>query len=106
MTTKLVSYNRLEHLLGRLDREEPSTNKRTLEAAKSVLRTALLQELTERQRECIGLYFYEGLTEEEAGRRLGVSKSTVCRHLQKAKKRLEKAVSYVGTACGALPRED
>lgn len=98
MATRLVSYNRLENVLGRPDFEEESTNLGDLRAAKAVLQAALNQELTKRQRDCVQLYFYEGLTEEETGLRLGITKSTVCRHLQKAKKRLGKAVSYAGTA--------
>jgi len=98
MTTQLVSYDRLENVLGRPDFEEESTNLGNLRAAKAVLQAALELELTDRQRDCVRLYFYEGLTEEETGRRLGITKSTVCRHLQKAKKRLGKAVSYAGTA--------
>lgn len=95
MNTRLISFDRVEHLLGREDREEESTSREKLKAAKAALRLALERELTPRQRECVELYFYLGLTEEETGRRLGVSKSTVCRHLQKAKARLKRVVSYV-----------
>lgn len=102
MAGRLVSYDMLENVLGRQDFEEESTNLGNLKAAKAVLRTALRQELTDRQRECVKLYFYDGLTEDEVGRTLGISKSTVCRHLQKAKQRLEKAVSYAGTARQAM----
>ncbi len=98
METKLVSYDRLENTLGCFDWETESTNLGDLRAAKAVLRVALSQELTDRQLECVRLYFYEGLTEEQTARRLGLTKSTVCRHLQKAKRRLEKAVSYAGAA--------
>ncbi len=106
METRLLSYDRMENLLGRQDRQEESTNRGNLLAAKAVLREAIGQELTGRQKECVLLYFFEGLTEEEAGKRLGVSKSTVCRHLQRAKRRLKRAVMYAGTACRALPPED
>ncbi len=106
MTVKLVSFERLESILDGSGQETGSTNRRDLAAAKAVLRAALERELTDRQKECVRLYFFQGLTEEEAGRLLGVSKSTVCRHLQKAKKRLKRAVSYGGAACRALPRED
>ena len=98
MATRMLSYNALENILGQADSGEESTNLGNLQAAKAVLRSALAQELTARQLQCVSLYFYEGLTEEETGKRLGVSKSTVCRHLQKAKLRLGKALGYGETA--------
>lgn len=94
MAVKLISYDKIEKLLGRNDFEEESTNRRDISAAKAVLRTALKLELTERQRECVRLYFYENMTEEQTANELGITKSTVCRHLQKAKRRLGRAVYY------------
>lgn len=105
MVTRTVSYDRLENILGRQDFAEESTNLGNLQAAKAVLRAALTQELTARQQDCVRLYYYEGLTEEVTGRQLGITKSTVCRHLKKAKKRLGKAVSYGGTAYRAAAKE-
>ncbi len=81
-----------------------SSNKEALRVAKEVLRKALEQELTARQLQCVRLYFFEELTEEEVGLGLGISKSTVCRHLQRAKKRLSRAVSYAGEAYRAVLR--
>lgn len=105
METKLISYESLENLLGQRDRQEASTNRGVLRAAKAVLRRAIREELTPRQRQCVELYFFGELTEEQVGRELGVEKSTVCRHLQKAKRRLAQAVSYAGTVCRALPED-
>ena len=103
MAVKLFSYDMLQNTLGQEDGTEESTNLGNLQVAKAVLRSAISQELTQRQLECVQLYFYEGLTEAAIGKRLGVSKSTVCRHLQKAKRRLGRAVSYgeVGRKLGA-----
>lgn len=96
MATKLISFDRIEKMLGRRDFEEESTNGRGLKIAKAVIHAAIEEELTERQRECVLLYFYNGLTEEQAAHELGITKSTVCRHLQKAKSRLGRAVRYAG----------
>ena len=106
MRTRTLSYDRMQAVLGREDRREQSTNSADLRAASAVLRTAMELELTGRQRECVRLYYYENRTMEQIGAVLGISKSTVCRHLQKAKRRLEKAVSYAGAARLALPRDD
>ena len=105
MGNRIVSFDALENILGQSDNGKESTNLGNLQAAKAVLRSALSQELTARQLECVSLYFYEGLTEEEVGKRLGVSKSTVCRHLQKAKLRLSKAIGYGETARQFFPKE-
>ncbi len=103
---KLVSFDRLEALLGQSGMERESTNRGSLLAAKAVLGDALKKELTPRQLECVRLYYYENLTEEETAACLGITRSTVCRHLQKALRRLEKAVSYAGTACRAMAGRD
>lgn len=99
MSTKLVSFDQMQAFLGDRGPWEVSTNHSQIQAAQAVLRRAIPRELTRRQQECVRLYFYEKLTMEEVGRELGISKSTVCRHLQRAKRRLERTVSYVGVAC-------
>lgn len=106
MRTKTLSFDRMQAWIGQEDRPRESTNALDLQAAAAVLRTAMEWELTGRQRECVRLYFYENRTMEEIGSMLGISRSTVCRHLQKAKARLGKAVSYCGTARLACRRED
>ena len=52
------------------------------------------RELTPRQREAILLCVFEGLTETEAAKRLGLNKSTVSRHIARAKKRIERSLRY------------
>lgn len=97
MKTRHVSFDRMEGLLGRWDREELSTNRTRLRTAQAVMREAIGRELTERQRECVLLYYFQGLTQEEIAGRLGINKSTVCLHLQKARERLRQAVAcYAG----------
>lgn len=71
-------------------------NHHDMEKAARLLRTAIQQELTPRQQECVQLYFFQQLTMEEVGRQLGIGKATVCRHLQKSKHRLGRALSYAG----------
>lgn len=105
MSGQRVSLERMENLMGNQGWGTGATNKRDLTAAKAVLRTAIERELTGRQRECVRLYFFHGLTQEETAQALGISKPTVCRHLQRAKKRLGKAVYYAGTARRSLERE-
>lgn len=75
---------------------DTAANHKRRQAALHVLRLALQQELTPRQRQCMELCVLQGLSQVEAGRQLGVNKATVCRHLQKAKRALRRAASYAG----------
>ena len=45
------------------------------------IRQIIAKELTERQTECIELYFYKGKTQEEIGNILGISRRVVSQHL-------------------------
>ena len=45
------------------------------------IRQIIAKELTERQAECIQLYFYKGKTQEEIGDILGISRRVVSQHL-------------------------
>lgn len=85
MAVKLISYDKIEKLLGRNDFEEESTNRRDISAAKAVLRTAPKLELTERQRECVRLYFYENMTEEQTANELGDNEIYCVQALTKGK---------------------
>lgn len=93
MRNRVLRLEGLEHLLA--SRGDDTGNGERLAATKAALRQAMERELTERQRECVRLYYFEGLTEEECAKALGVGKSTVCRHLQKARQRLEHVLRYV-----------
>ena len=45
------------------------------------IRLIIVQELTDRQYDCVHLYFYEGKTQEEIGEILGISRRVVSQHL-------------------------
>ena len=81
METKRIPWEKAQFFLtegGGLPQDNPPP-----EAALRLLRLAVRQELTPRQRQCVELYFFQGMT-----------MATVCRHLQKSKKRLGRALSY------------
>ena len=75
---------------------DTAANHKRRQAALHVLRLALQQELTPRQRQCMELCVLQGLRQVEAGRQLGVNKATVCRPLQKAKRALRGAAGSAG----------
>lgn len=93
MRTKMISLEKAQNFLAQ-EMDEPEESRR--DETVKLIRTAMEQELTERQRECVELYFFRHMTMEETGRMLGIGKGTVCRHLQKSRARLGRALSYAG----------
>lgn len=61
---------------------------------KSAVKTALEQELTEKQRTALFLYYFEEMTMQEIAEKLGVCRSTVSRNIARAKQRIEKCAKY------------
>lgn len=59
-----------------------------------ILSLAMQKELTERQLECVTMYYGDMLRLVDIADKLNVAPSTVCRHLQKAKKRLQHILEY------------
>ncbi len=45
------------------------------------IRLIIAEELTDRQYDCVHLYFYEGKTQDEIGEILGISRRVVSQHL-------------------------
>lgn len=54
------------------------------------------RELTEKQKEAVALCIFEGVSVTRAAARLGVNKSTVSRHLDRARHRIEQSLRYAG----------
>lgn len=79
---------------------------RNSKLTRAALKVAIRQELTGRQRECIELYFMERLTMDEIGKRLGIGKSTVYKHLHTAKARIRRVLAYAEAFQAAMDEED
>jgi RNA polymerase sigma factor (sigma-70 family) len=58
------------------------------------LRRAMEGELTERQRECVRLRYFDGKSVNEVADALGVTPPTASKHLKKARARLGKVMGY------------
>lgn len=67
------------------------------------LSQALREDVTEKQRRALLLYYGEGLNMTEIGQRLGVDKSTVSRTIRRGEKNLRRCVRY---GAARLLRED
>ena len=95
MRHRLLSLDEMERLCG-----PPPTGRRSppirpqLDRAAALLKTLIAKELTPRQRECVVRYYYQQETMEAIGQELGIGKPAVCRHLQRARRRLGKVLSY------------
>ena len=74
--------------------ENANSNSELVLRLQQNLSRARQQELTSRQQEVIALYFDQGMTMAQIARHLGVTSSTVSRTLQRAKRRLYKALKY------------
>ena len=70
-------------------------------------RQALREEVTERQKQVLFLYYNQGLTMREIGAALGVDRSTVSRTIKRGEARLHRCLRYGGAALlrGSLGEE-
>ena len=73
---------------------EENTNAEELSRVKAALRTALYEDITEKQRKYLLLYYAEGKNMVEIGQELGVDKSTVSRTIKRGEARLRRCLRY------------
>ncbi len=73
---------------------EHGTNSRQLEIMKYELKKAMDSELTDRQRLMVTEFYFDGLSVTEIAKNHNISKSTVSRHLSRARERLKGALKY------------
>lgn len=84
-STELISY----YL-----RERGSDNRPERERMKRILARAIRYELTDRQRECLTMYYLEGMLMKDIARSLCLSPSTVTRHIAAATHKLRRVAGY------------
>ena len=88
-TARETEYQMVRSLM-RSDGQERGTAK--------LFRTALREELTERQEQMVRMYYIEQHTMREIAAMLGVNVSTVSRTLAAARKKLRRALKYANPA--------
>ena len=71
-----------------------SDNRPERERMRKILMRAIRHELTDRQRDCILLFYIDGMKMRDIASRLGLSASTVSRHISAATRKLRKVASY------------
>ena len=69
-------------------------NSAQLSRVKRNLVRALREDVTQKQRQALLLYYAEGLNMREIGERLGVDKSTVSRNIKRGERRLQRCLRY------------
>ena len=79
----------LEYLLANAE-----TNQDVLNRVKRNLLIAIEYELSEPERQAIILKFYDGLSQKEIAKKLGVNPATISRNLTRAKNKLRYILSY------------
>ena len=75
-------------------REMAASNDRQMDRLKENLSKALRQDVTERQRQYLLLYYEQGLNMRQISERLGVNKSTVSRTIKLGEARLRRCLRY------------
>ena len=75
-------------------REMAGDNSRQLDRLTENLARALRQDVTDRQRQYLQLYYDQGLTMPQIARQLGVNKSTVSRTIRRGEARLRRCLRY------------
>lgn len=58
------------------------------------IRTRMVFDLTDFERHCLTLHYFQGLSYRQAGTILGASASTVCRHANRGVSKLRQAAKY------------
>lgn len=99
MRHKQLSFDLMERYLGSDDGMSPLSRDSDVDVEYRrmvrVIQRAVDGELTERQRECVRLYYYEGHKMAEVAGILGIQTPAVSRHLKKARVRLENVLGYL-----------
>ena len=83
-----------------------NTNSGEVSRLKRNLIRCINEDVTERQRTMLCMYYYEDLNQRQIGEALGVDTSTVCRTIKRGEKRLLKCLRYgADTYLKSMPEE-
>lgn len=62
---------------------------------KKLIAISIDTELTDRQKDCLTMRVYQGISVEDIAAELGIRPTTVYKHIKKAKEALKKCVKYL-----------
>jgi RNA polymerase sigma factor (sigma-70 family) len=84
----------LDKLLYSYEYDDTGDNSQDRKIMFAIMRKAIREELTNKQRHCIYEHYYNGKSMKKIAEELGVAPSTITRHIQSAKQRLRKIAKY------------
>lgn len=90
MATKVSLYNDkwIEQITYQKSLEEyGESNTKLINNLKNILKCAIKNELTEKQKNILQLYYYDEYNMEQIAQKYSVNKSTICRHIHNAMKK-------------------
>lgn len=73
---------------------EQNTNSSQMDRLRHNLIRCLREDVTERQRDMLTMYYVQGLNQRQIGEALGVDKSTVSRTIKRGEQRLRRCLRY------------
>lgn len=90
-----LSFDLMERYVGGNDfTEETRDNRAEREHLLRLLPTMITEELTQRQQDCVRLYYFEGMKMHQIAAELGVQTPAVSRQLKRARNRLQNVLRY------------
>ncbi len=89
--SKKVSFDRVENYVFNEEiYEEEGYHRRR----KKLISEIAKRELSQRQKACVHMYYADNIKMEDIAKELGITKSTVSKHIKKAKLCIEKYLKY------------
>ena len=90
-----LCFDLIENYVGRNDRtDEPADNRSERKKLLQVLSNVMEGELTQRQQQCVRLYYFEGMKMHQIAEVIGVQTPAVSRQLKRARNRLHMVLGY------------
>ena len=75
--------------------QQGKSNNEIRDRMKKLIAVAIDMELTDRQKDCLTMRVYQGISVEDIAAELGIRPTTVYKHIKKAKAALKKCVKYL-----------
>ena len=75
--------------------DEVNSNEERLNLVKQALPKVIENRLSERQKECVRLYYFENMNMEQTAAVLGIERSSVSRTLKRARNRIKTSLEYL-----------